>query len=84
MTLKKQTEQHELWIVSLDAPSLWMALSDKAPSQANPITRTVITAINAMMSDLIAAMAHKEWLSRCLRQKQGIKRAQTLEKYRGK
>lgn len=83
MTLKKQIEQYELRIVGLDAPPLWMELSDKSPSQVNPITRTVITAINTMMSDLIVAMAHKDWLSRCSCQKQGIERTHTLEKYRG-
>lgn len=33
ITLKKQIEQHELRIVSLDVPTSWQALSDKAPSQ---------------------------------------------------
>lgn len=46
MTLKKQIEQHELRIVSLDVPTSWQTLSDKDPSQADPITRAVITAIN--------------------------------------
>ncbi|STS21112.1 Uncharacterised protein [Hafnia alvei] len=46
MTLKKQIEHHELRIVSLDVPTSWQALSDKDPSQADPITRAVITAIN--------------------------------------
>ena len=49
MTLKKQIEQHELRIVSLDVPTSWQALSDKDPSQADPITRAVITAINNML-----------------------------------
>ncbi|MFP2241013.1 recombinase family protein [Pseudescherichia vulneris] len=84
MTLKKQIEQHELRIVSLDVPTSWQALSDKDPSQADPITRAVITAINNMLIDLMAAMSHKDWLSRRQRQKQGIERAHTLGKYRGK
>jgi len=86
MTLKKQIEQHELRIVSLDVPTSWQALSDKDPSQADPITRAVITAINNMLIDLMAAilMSHKDWLSRSQRQKQGIERAHTLGKYRGK
>ncbi len=72
MTLKKQIEQHELRIVSLDVPTSCQALSEKAPSQADPITRAVITAINNMLIDLMAAMSHKDWLSRLQRQKQGI------------
>ncbi|HBY0386012.1 TPA: resolvase, partial [Klebsiella variicola] len=84
MTLKKQIEQHELRIVSLDVPTSWQALSEKDPSQADPITRAVITAINNMLIDLMAAMSHKDWLSRRQRQQQGIKRAHSLGKYRGK
>ncbi len=84
MTLKKQIEQHELLIVSLDVPTSWQALSDKDPSQADPITRAVITAINNMLIDLMTAMSHKDWLSRRQRQKQGMERAHTLGKYQGK
>lgn len=69
---------------ALDVPTSWQALSDKAPSQADPITRAVITAINNMLIDLMAAMSHKDWLSRRQRQKQGIERAQMMGKYRGK
>lgn len=84
MTLKKQIEHHELRIVSLDVPTSWQALSDKDPSQADPLTRAVISAINNMIIDLMAAMSHKDWLSRRQRQKQGIERAHTLGKYRGR
>jgi DNA invertase Pin-like site-specific DNA recombinase len=72
MTLKKQIEKHELRIVSLDVPTSWQALSDKDPSQADPITRAVITAINNMLIDLMAAMSHKDWLSRRQRQNRGL------------
>ncbi|CAK6501143.1 hypothetical protein PANPB_00014 (plasmid) [Pantoea sp. Nvir] len=44
----------------------------------------MITAINKMLIDLMAAMSHKDWLSRRQRQKQGIERAHTQGKYRGK
>ena len=44
----------------------------------------MIAAINNMLIDLMAAMSHKDWLSRRQRQKQGIERAHTLRKYRGK
>ena len=70
--------------VSLDVPTSWLALSEKAPSQADPITRAVVTVINNMLIDLMAAMSHKDWLSRRQRQKQGIEPAHTLGKYRGK
>ncbi|MXP67135.1 recombinase family protein [Pantoea sp. Nvir] len=84
ITMKKQIEQHKLRIVSLDVPTSWQALSDKEPSQTDPITHAVITAINNMLIDLMAAMSHKDWLSRRQRQKQGIERAHMLGKYRGR
>lgn len=68
MTLKKQIEQHELRIVSLDVPTSWLALPDKDPSQVDPITRA-IAATNNMLIDLMAAMSHQDWLSRRQRQK---------------
>ena len=37
--------------------------------------------INNVFIDLMDAMPHKDWLSRCQRQKQGIERAHTLGKY---
>lgn len=80
MTLKKQTEQHELRIISQDVSSSWLALSDKAPSQVDPITPAVITAIKNILIDLMTAMSHKDCLSRRQRQKQGIERAHTLGK----
>lgn len=63
MTLKKQIEQHELRIVSLDVPTSWQALSDLEASPNDPITRAVIADINNMLIDLMAAMSHKNWLS---------------------
>ncbi|WP_312025856.1 hypothetical protein [Candidatus Cardinium sp. TP] len=70
--------------MSLDIPTSWQALSDKEPSQNDPVTRAVIFAINNMLIDLMAAMSHKDWLSRRQRQKQGIERAHAQGKYRGK
>ncbi|MHA1067049.1 recombinase family protein [Enterobacter ludwigii] len=84
MTLKKQIEQHELQIGSLDVSTSWQVLSETNPSQTDPITRAVIIAINNMLIDLMTAMSHKGWLSRRQWQKQGKERAHTLGKYWGK
>ncbi|EEW2021072.1 hypothetical protein EI006_25950 [Escherichia coli] len=54
------------------ASSSLPAVDIRDPSQSDPITRAVITAINNMLIDLMAAMSHKDWLSRRQRQKQGI------------
>lgn len=84
MLLQSPALSSEPRIVSLDVPTSWQALSDKDASQADPVTRAVITAINNMLIDLMAAMSHKDWLNRRQRQKQGIERAHTLGKFRGK
>lgn len=52
MTLKKQLEQHELRIVSLDVPTSWQTLSDKDLSQADPITRDLRTGKQAGQDSL--------------------------------
>ncbi|EHV76863.1 hypothetical protein ECDEC7A_3310 [Escherichia coli DEC7A] len=44
-------------------------MSDKDPSQSDPITCAAITTINNMLIDLIVVMPHKDWLSCCQRQK---------------
>jgi DNA invertase Pin-like site-specific DNA recombinase len=84
LTVTKQIEHYELRIVSLDIPTSWQVFSDKEPSQNDPVTRAVISAINNMLIDLMAAMSHKDWISRRKRQKQGIERAHEQGKYRGK
>ncbi|BAS39048.1 resolvase domain protein [Klebsiella oxytoca] len=59
ITPKKQIEQHEIRIVSLDVPTTWQLQSDKAPSQVDPIIRAVIIVINNMLIDLMVAVSHK-------------------------
>jgi len=61
-------------------PTSWQLLSDKDTSQADPITRAMISALNNMLIDLMAAMSHR----RRQRQKQGIERAHARGQYRGK
>lgn len=82
--LKRQIEQRDLRIVSLDVPTSWSALEHNDPANQDPITKAVLAAINSMLIDLMAAMSHKDWLVRRQRQKQGIERAKLLGKYCGK
>lgn len=67
--------------VNIVARAAWV---NGSPSERSVPTRAVISAINNMLIDLMAAMLHMDWLSRRQRQKQGIERAHTLGKYRGK
>ncbi|RTQ03343.1 resolvase [Enterobacter sp. WCHEn045836] len=78
-TVPVEEQLRQLRLLPEDSPQRQQQIQ-----QADPITRAVITAINNMLIDLMAAMSHKDWLSRRQRQKQGIERAHTLGKYRGK
>ncbi|HBZ0629390.1 TPA: resolvase [Klebsiella pneumoniae] len=40
--------------------SQWHALSDKDPSQVDPVTCAVITTINNILIDLMAAISYKD------------------------
>jgi len=81
MKLKKQIEQNELRIASLDTIIPWQSLSDKTPSLAVPTNRAELNVINNMFIYLMAAMLHKDWLSRCQRQKQRVKHKRALGIY---
>lgn len=82
--LKQQIEQRELRIVSLDVPTSWLALTEQQVTQNDPVIKAVLSAINNMLIDLMAAMSHKDYQVRRERQKQGISRARELGKYKGK
>lgn len=81
--LKKKLEEKELRIVSLDIPTTWQALTPTETS-TDPVTNVVLSAINNMLIELMAAVSHKDLLTRAERQKQGIKRAKALGKYKGR
>ncbi|WP_245688446.1 helix-turn-helix domain-containing protein [Vibrio sonorensis] len=53
-------------------------------SENDAVTRAMLTAINNMLIDILAAISRKDWTSRRERQKQGIERAHSLGKYKGK
>lgn len=68
-------------------PNAWLkALSESYPN-AWPRAESRISDLLGhalLVADLMATMSHNDWLSRRQRQKQGIQRAHTLGKYRGK
>ncbi len=84
LILKRKIEDQGLRIVSLDIPTSWQAISGQDLQLTDPVTRAIVAAINNMLIDLLAAMSHKDWLSRRERQEQGIERAHALGKYKGK
>jgi DNA invertase Pin-like site-specific DNA recombinase len=67
-------------VVALDLPTSWsMATSDVSDFQAR-----MFEAINAMMLDMLAAVARKDYEDRRRRQSEGISKARSAGAYRGR
>jgi DNA invertase Pin-like site-specific DNA recombinase len=66
-------------VVALDLPTSWMMAK---PDDA--FTARMFEALNAMMLDMLAAIARKDYDDRRRRQMQGIAKAKTEGKYRGR
>lgn len=76
--LKSMILDNHLKIISLDLPTSHNFVSD------NEFQRRVLSAINAMMLDILAATARKEYSDRRRRQAEGVSRAKLLGKYKGR
>ena len=77
--LKRMISDRGLNIVALDLPTTHTLL------QSNDVfTDTIIKAINQLIVDILAAVAHKDYLQRRERQQQGIAKAKANGKYRGR
>lgn len=68
-------------IVALDLPTSWAMFAKTA---ADDFTARLFDAINAMMLDVLAAVARKDYEDRRRRQVQGIKKAQEAGAYKGR
>jgi DNA invertase Pin-like site-specific DNA recombinase len=79
MRLRTELQSRHLRVVALDLPTSWMMVkSDDA------FTARMFEALNAMMLDMLAAIARKDYDDRRRRQMQGIAKAKTEGKYRGR
>ena len=73
-SLKQKLAAKRLAIVSPELPTSWLALE----------TDSILRAVNAMMLDMLAAVARKDYEDRRRRQLQGIHKAKTEGKYQGR
>lgn len=72
-------------VVALDLPTSHMAMAPaKTSSAADAFTSRIIEAINAMLLDMLAAVARKDYDDRLRRQRQGIEKAKGEKRYQGK
>jgi DNA invertase Pin-like site-specific DNA recombinase len=79
MRLRSELQSRQLRVVALDLPTLWTMIKPDGP-----FTARMFEALNAMMLDMLAAIARKDYDDRRRRQMQGIAKAKTQGKYRGR
>lgn len=78
--LKAQLQQKQVRVVALDLPTSWQLAS----AERDELMQRVLTALNGMMLDMLAAIARKDYEDRRRRTRQGIERAKSEGKYRGR
>lgn len=79
--LKQKLAAKRLAIVSPELPTSWLALTEQSD---NGFTESILRAVNAMMLDMLAAVARKDYEDRRRRQAEGIDKALAEGKYRGR
>src|SRR5271166_3278798 len=77
--LRAELDAKQVRVVALDLPTSWMLA---APG--DEFTARMFAAINAMLLDMLAAVARKDYEDRRRHQAQGQARAKAERKYRGR
>ena len=78
--LKREITDRGVRIVALDLPTSHAMMT----KDADGFTGWVLEAINGMLLDMLAAIARKDYEDRRRRQAQGIAKAKTERRYRGR
>lgn len=81
--LKSKLKDKGIRVVSIDLPTSWLALK-AAPESEDGITAGILKAINAMLLEMLALQARKDYEDRRRRQAEGIEKAKTAGLYRGR
>ena len=77
--LKLMINKKGLKVVSLDLPTSYQFMSN-----TDDFTERMLSALNGMMLDMLAAVARKDYEDRRRRQAQGVQREKLEGKYRGR
>lgn len=77
--LRAEIDTRQVRVVALDLPTSWTLAA--APDE---FTGRMFTAVNAMMLDVLAAVARKDYTDRRRRQAEGIAKAKAAGVYRGR
>jgi DNA invertase Pin-like site-specific DNA recombinase len=78
--LKHEIKSRRVKVVALDLPTSW----DMATAKPDDLQSRMLDAINAMMLDMLAAIARKDYEDRRRRQAQGIAKAKADGAYKGR
>lgn len=78
-TLKHLIHEKNIRVVAMDLPT-----SHKLIDASDEFTNRMLSAVNAMMLDMLAAIARKDYMDRRRRQAQGVQKAKKLGKYKGR
>jgi DNA invertase Pin-like site-specific DNA recombinase len=78
--LRAEIDAKHVRIVALDLPTSWMLLS----GNTDDFSGRMLSAINGMMLDMLAAIARKDYEDRRRRQAEGQAKAKAEGKYRGR
>lgn len=79
--LRQLIKAKEVKVVALDLPTSYQLL---AQTNADDFTARMLSAINDMLLDMLAAIARKDYVDRQRRQAQGIQNAKDRGAYKGK
>jgi DNA invertase Pin-like site-specific DNA recombinase len=77
--LRAELEARQIRVVALDLPTSW-----QLAAAGDEFTARMFAALNAMMLDMLAAVARKDYEDRRRRQAQGIVKAKAAGAYRGR
>jgi DNA invertase Pin-like site-specific DNA recombinase len=77
--LRAELDARQVRVVALDLPTSW-----QLAAPGDEFTRRMFAALNAMMLDMLAAVARKDYEDRRRRQTQGQAKARLEGKYRGR
>ncbi|MCT4604174.1 MAG: recombinase family protein [Marinifilum sp.] len=77
--LKSLIIDNKLKIISMDLPT-----SYNFASSTDEFQKRILDAINAMMLDILAATARKDYIDRRRRQAEGVQKAKSQGKYKGR
>ena len=77
--LRSKLDELQIRVVALDLPTSW-----PMATETDEFTSRMFAAVNGMMLDVLAAVARKDYDDRRRRQRQGIDKAKTEARFKGR